>query len=54
MALPPGYIHAIAYPDHTFFLRVTGGDVEAQKTLQFDPEQKSVVVEDQVLRLRPA
>lgn len=39
--------------DRTFFLRITGGDVEAQKTLRFDPEQKKVVVEDRALRPRP-
>ena len=54
VALLPGYIHSMAYPDRTFFLRVTSGDVEAQKTLCFDPEQKSVVVEDRALRPRPA
>lgn len=53
VALFPGYIHAIAYSDRTFFLCVTGGDVEAQKTLRFDPEQQSVVVEDRALRPRP-
>jgi len=54
VALLPGYIHSLAYPERTFFLRVTGGDVEAQKTLRFDPEQKSVVVEDRPLRPRTA
>jgi len=32
---------------------ITGGDVEAQKTLRFDPEHKTVVVEDRALRPRP-
>jgi hypothetical protein len=54
VALLPGYLHSIAYPERTFFLRVTGGDVEARKTLRFDPEQKSVVVEDRAVRPRPA
>ena len=32
--------------DDTFFLRVTGGDVESQKTLRFDLDKKSVQVAD--------
>jgi hypothetical protein len=48
-----GYIHSIAYPDRSFFLRVTGGDVEKQKTLRFAPGQKRVVVEDRALRPPP-
>jgi len=53
VALLRGHVHSIAYPDRTFFLRITGGDVEAQKTLRFDPAQKKVVVEDRALRPRP-
>ena len=52
VAMQRGYVHSIAYPDRTFFLRVTGGDVEVQKTLRFAPEQKKVVVEDRALRPR--
>lgn len=54
VAMQRGYIHSIAYPERSFFLRVTGGDVEAQKTLRFAPEQKRVAVEDRALRRRPA
>jgi hypothetical protein len=54
VALLPGYIHSIAYPDRTFFLRVTGGDVEAQHTLHFDPERQAVMVENRALRPRTA
>jgi hypothetical protein len=53
VALLRGQVHSIAYPDRTFFLRITGGDVEAQKTLRFDPERKTVAVEDRALRPRP-
>jgi predicted metal-dependent enzyme (double-stranded beta helix superfamily) len=52
VALLPGHIHSIAYPDRTFFFRITGGDVEAQKTLRFDPERQAVVVENRALRPR--
>ena len=41
-----GDIHSIEYGDDTFFIRVTGGDVESQKTLRFDPEKKAVQVAD--------
>ena len=41
-----GDIHSIEYGDDTFFLRVTGGDVETKKTLRFDPEKKSVQIAD--------
>ena len=50
VAMQRGYIHSIAYPDRSFFLRVTGGDVEQQKTLRFAPDQKRVVVENRALR----
>jgi hypothetical protein len=52
VAMQRRYIHSIAYPDQTFFLRITEGDVEAQKTLRFAPEQHKVV-EDRALRPSP-
>jgi hypothetical protein len=39
-------IHSIEYGDDTFFLRVTGGDVETKETLRFDVETKTVKVAD--------
>ena len=47
-----GDIHSIEYGDDTFFIRVTGGDVESQKTLRFDLEKKSVQVADRALGQR--
>jgi hypothetical protein len=41
-----GDIHSIEYGDDTFFIRVTGGDVETQKTLRFDVDAKTVAVAD--------
>jgi len=52
IAMQRGYIHSIEYPDRSFFLRITGGDVEKQKTLRFVPDQKRVAVEDRALRQR--
>ena len=46
IAMQRGYIHSIAYPERSFFLRVTGGDVEKQKTLRFAPDQKRALVAD--------
>jgi hypothetical protein len=37
-------IHSIEYGDDTFFLRVTGGDVESKETLRFDVDKKTVTV----------
>jgi hypothetical protein len=34
----------------TFFIRVTGGDVEQQKTLRFDLDKQTVEVEDRARR----
>ncbi len=45
-AFAVGDIHSIEYGDDTFFIRVTGGDVEQQKTLRFDPDKKAVQVAD--------
>ncbi len=47
-----GDIHSIEYPDDTFFLRVTIGDVEKQKTLVFDPDKQTVAIEDRSQRKR--
>ena len=35
-----GDIHSIEYGDDTFFLRVTGGDVETKKTLTLRPREE--------------
>ena len=51
-AFAKGDIHAIAYGDDTFFIRVTGGDVEKQKTLRFNLEKQTVEVEDRAQRPR--
>src|SRR6266540_3316288 len=51
-AFAKGDIHSIAYGDDTFFIRVTGGDVEKQQTLRFNLEQQTVEVEDRALRSR--
>ncbi len=37
-----GDIHSIEFGDDTFFIRVTGGDVETKETLTFDVEAKTV------------
>ncbi|MGH7392220.1 MAG: hypothetical protein ACREM3_22595 [Candidatus Rokuibacteriota bacterium] len=39
-----GDIHSIEFGDDTFFIRVTGGDVESKETLRFDVEKKTVEV----------
>lgn len=39
-----GDIHSIEYGDDTFFIRVTGGDVETKETLKFDVEKRTVAV----------
>jgi hypothetical protein len=49
-AFAVGDIHSIEYPDGTFFIRVTGGDVEQQKTLRFDLDKQTVEVEDRAKR----
>jgi hypothetical protein len=41
-----GDIHSIEFGDDTFFIRVTGGDVETKQTLKFDVEKKTVEVAD--------
>jgi hypothetical protein len=45
-AFAPGDIHSIEYPADTFFVRVTGGDVEQQRTLRFNLDMKTVEVAD--------
>jgi len=45
-------IHSIEYGDDTFFIRVTGGDVEAKETLRFDVENKTVTVANRALGQR--
>ncbi len=47
-----GDIHSIEFGDDTFFIRVTGGDVETRKTLKFDAERKTVEVADRALGQR--
>jgi hypothetical protein len=49
-AFAVGDIHSIEYPNDTFFIRVTGGDVEQQKTLRFDLEKQTVEIEDRAKR----
>ena len=49
-AFAVGDIHSIEYPNETFFIRVTGGDVEQQKTLRFDLEGQTVDIEDRTKR----
>lgn len=43
-AFAVGDIHSIEYGDDTFFIRVTGGDVETKQTLRFDVAGKTVEV----------
>lgn len=45
-AFAVGNIHSIQYPENTYFLRVTGGDVEQQQTLRFNLENQTVEVEN--------
>jgi hypothetical protein len=47
-----GDIHSIEFGDDTFFIRVTGGDVESKKTLRFDVEKGTVEVADRALNQR--
>jgi hypothetical protein len=44
VAFAVGDIHSIEFGPDTFFIRVTGGDVETKETLRFDVEKKSVEV----------
>jgi len=45
-------IHSIEYGDDTFFIRVTGGDVESKETLRFNVEEKTVTVANRALGQR--
>ena len=45
-AFAVGDIHSIEYGDDTFFVRVTGGDVESQKTLRYNLERKTAEIHD--------
>jgi hypothetical protein len=47
-----GDIHSIEFGDDTFFIRVTGGDVETKETLRFDPEKQTVEVANRALNQR--
>ena len=47
-----GDIHSIEFGDDTFFIRVTGGDVESKKTLKFDVDKKTVEVADRAMNQR--
>lgn len=44
VAFAVGDIHSIEFGDDTFFIRVTGGDVETKETLRFDVEKKTVEI----------
>jgi hypothetical protein len=44
VAFAVGDIHSIEFGDDTFFIRVTGGDVESKETLRFDVEKKTVEI----------
>jgi hypothetical protein len=43
-AFAVGDIHSIEFGDDTFFIRVTGGDVETKETHRFDVEKKTVEI----------
>lgn len=49
-AFAQGDIHSIDYPDGAFFVRVTVGDVEKQKTRRFDLERGIVEIDDRAAR----
>jgi len=51
-AFAVGDIHSIEFGDDTFFIRVTGGDVETKQTLKFDPDKKTVEVANRALGQR--
>ncbi len=52
VAFAVGDIHSIEFGDDTFFIRVTGGDVESKETLRFDVERKTVEVANRALGQR--
>jgi len=43
-AFAVGDIHSIEFGDDTFFIRVTGGDVETKETHRFDVEKQTVEI----------
>src|SRR5262245_44605943 len=47
-----GDIHSIEFGDDTFFIRVTGGDVETKETLKFDVERQTLEVANRALGQR--
>ncbi len=49
-AFAQGDIHSIDYPDGAFFVRVTVGDVEKQKTRRFNLERGTVEIDDRANR----
>ena len=51
-AFGPGDIHSIDYPDGAFFIRVTLGDVEKQKTCRFDLEKGIVEIANRANQTR--
>jgi len=51
-AFAVGDIHSIEFGADTFFIRVTGGDVESKQTLRFDVEKRTVDVANRALGQR--
>jgi len=51
-AFAVGDIHSIEFGDDTFFLRVTGGDVETKETHRFDVDKKTVEIANRALGQR--
>jgi len=49
-AFAEGDIHSIDYPDGTFFVRVTIGDVEAQQTRRFDLKRGIVEIDNRATK----
>jgi hypothetical protein len=47
-----GDIHSIEFGDDTFFIRVTGGDVESKETNRFDVAKQTVEVANRALGQR--
>ena len=45
-AFAEGDIHSIEYPDGAYFVRVTIGDVEKQKTLRYDTDRGIVEIDN--------
>ncbi len=47
-----GDIHSIEFGDDTFFIRVTGGDVETKQTRRFDVDKQTVELANRALGQR--